>query len=241
MLAHRPTIRVTPRVEIRHRTCYRATDNSVNSVMAAFSRRQLIAGLTAIGLAPPARSALASSDRGALDPQLLRRALRAFEAHQDSLKFRDYIGIADFSAPSRSPRFHLVDMMSGQSRCLLVAHGRGSDPGHSGWVERFSNLPGSAASSQGAYLTGDIYSGKHGRSRRLVGLDPDNNNAEARAIVIHAAWYVSPDMVRQHGKLGRSEGCFAFSDADLKMVLDRLGPGRLIYADKISKGGKWPT
>jgi len=51
---------------------------------------------------------------------------------------------------------------------------------------------------------------------------------------VHAAWYVSADMVAQHGKLGRSEGCFAFSDADLKSVLDQLGPGRLIYADKIA-------
>lgn len=171
----------------------------------------------------------------ALDPALLQRALQAYERHRAQLSARDYIGIADFSAPSRAPRFHLLDMVSGQSRPLLVAHGRGSDPDHSGWVERFSNLPGSAASSQGAYLTSDIYQGKHGRSRRLIGLDPDNNNAEARAIVIHAAWYVSPDMVRQHGKLGRSEGCFAFSDVDLDAVLNRLGPGRLIYADKVHR------
>jgi hypothetical protein len=171
----------------------------------------------------------------AIDPALLRRALQAYERHRNHLSVSDYIGIADFSEPSRVPRFHLLDMVSGRSRPLLVAHGRGSDPDHSGWVERFSNLPGSAASSQGAYLTGDIYQGKHGRSRRLVGLDPDNNNAEARAIVVHAAWYVSPDMVRQHGKLGRSEGCFAFSDTDLDVVLNRLGPGRLIYADKVSR------
>lgn len=116
---------------------------------------------------------------------------------------------------------------------MLVAHGRGSDPDHSGWVERFSNEPGSAASSRGAYLTQDIYQGKHGSSRRLLGLDPQNSNAQPRAIVIHAAWYVGPQMIQDHGKLGRSEGCFAFSDNDLSMVLDRLGSGRLIYADKL--------
>ncbi len=171
----------------------------------------------------------------AIDPTLLQRALSSYERHRTRLTARDYIGIADFSVPSRAPRFHLLDMTSGKFKSLLVAHGRGSDPDHSGWVERFSNLPGSAASSQGAYLTRDIYQGKHGRSRRLVGLDPDNSNAESRAIVIHAAWYVSPDMVRQHGKLGRSEGCFAFSESDLAAVLDRLGPGRMIYADKIIK------
>ena len=167
-------------------------------------------------------------------PALLDAARRAYQQHADRLQHRDYIGIADFSAASRTPRFHILDVASGRTRSLLVAHGRGSDPDHSGWVERFSNLPGSAASSRGAYLTADIYQGKHGTSRRLIGLDRQNNNAEARAIVVHAAWYVSADMVTQHGKLGRSEGCFAFSDADLKSVLDQLGPGRLIYADKIA-------
>ena len=32
-----------------------------------------------------------------------------------------------------------------------------------------------------------------------------------RAIVIHNAWYAEADMIQLHGKLGRSEGCFAFS------------------------------
>jgi hypothetical protein len=91
-----------------------------------------------------------------------------------------------------------------------------------------------ATSSPGAYRTGDYYSGKHGRSQRLTGLDPENSNAEPRAIVIHGAWYVSDAMVRQHGKLGRSEGCFAFDETNgsLEEVLTRLGPGRLLYAGR---------
>lgn len=192
-------------------------------------------GIMALAASRASGAVRMGSSENAIDPALLQRALRAYERHGNQLSARDFIGIADFSAPSRIPRFHILDMASGKSQSLLVAHGRGSDPDHSGWVERFSNLPGSAASSQGAYLTRDTYQGKHGRSRRLVGLDPDNNNAEARAIVIHAAWYVSLDMVRQHGKLGRSEGCFAFSEDDLATVLDRLGPGRLLYADKITR------
>lgn len=154
------------------------------------------------------------------------------ERHASAIQHRDRIGIADFSQPSRTPRFFLLDLDSGKVENFLVSHGRGSDPGHSGWLERFSNLPGSAASSEGAYLTGDYYTGKHGPSQRLIGLDPSNSNAEARAIVIHGAWYVSDDMVRQHGKLGRSEGCLAFAEDRLGQILDRLGPGRLIYADK---------
>jgi hypothetical protein len=144
------------------------------------------------------------------------------------------MGVVDFAAPSRAPRFFLLDMASGRSSAVLVAHGRGSDPDHSGWVERFSNSPGSEASSAGAYLTADIYSGKHGRSRRLKGLDEENSNVESRAIVIHAAPYVGADIARSTGKLGRSEGCLAVAQADLDLVLDRLGAGRLIYVDKIS-------
>jgi hypothetical protein len=69
---------------------------------------------------------------------------------------------------------------------------------------------------------------------RLQGLDPTNSNAEARAIVVHGAPYVSPTMAREHGKLGRSEGCFAFDESILSEVLSRLGPGRLLVAGKFS-------
>lgn len=203
--------------------------------MVLLSRRAFVAAGGALALAPVPASAAIPADpvRNGVDPRLLRRALDALERHRESIRLRDAIGIADFSAPSRLPRFHILDVASGAARSFLVAHGRGSDPAHRGWVERFSNQPGSLASSQGAYATGELYDGQHGRSRRLAGLDPGNDNAAARAIVIHGAWYVGEDMVRQHGKLGRSEGCFAFAKGDLDIVLDRLGPGRLLYADKL--------
>jgi hypothetical protein len=190
------------------------------------------AAACAAGMALPIQAHAAISSQSGIRLALLHRALAAFERHSAEFSARDLIGIADFAAPSRQPRFHLLDVASGRATTLLVAHGRGSDPDHSGWVERFSNDFGSAASSEGAYRTGDTYIGKHGPSRRLAGLDPQNSNAEPRAIVIHAAWYVGPQMIREHGKLGRSEGCFAFAEADLDQVLQRLGSGRMIYAAK---------
>lgn len=195
------------------------------------SRRKFFIGGAAVALLPStlARATDTVSDSGAL---LMRKARIALERHGDAIKVRDRIGLVDFSLPSRRPRFHIVDLEQGTAETMLVAHGKGSDPRHSGWLENFSNVPGSEASSAGAYLTGDLYVGKHGRSRRLIGLDPRNDNAEARAIVIHGAWYVSPDMAGR-GKLGRSQGCFAVDEKDIGKVLDRLGPGRLIYADKI--------
>ncbi len=152
--------------------------------------------------------------------------------HQSSLLHQDRIGIADYSLHSAKERFHIVDLTNGTTQSFLVAHGKGSDLRHTGWLQEFSNVPGSEASSGGSYITSETYVGKHGTSRRLKGLDPSNNMAEPRAIVIHGAWYAEPEMVNSHGKLGRSQGCFAFSESDLPVILERLGPGRLLFADK---------
>jgi L,D-transpeptidase catalytic domain len=197
------------------------------------SRRKLLSVCTA-GLAVATMPAsFAALPNDAPPEALMIRARDALARQGGSLKHKDRIGVVDFARASHSPRFFLVDMVSGQSTCHLVAHGRGSDPAHTGFVRTFSNTPGSYASSAGAYATSDVYVGGHGRSMRLIGLDAENNNAEARAIVIHAAWYVTQNMARTTGKLGRSEGCFAVSSDSLETVLAQLGPGRLIYADKV--------
>jgi hypothetical protein len=165
-------------------------------------------------------------------PRLFPRAMAALDAHAGRIVERDRIGVVDFAQASREPRFHLVDIASGEVATHLVAHGSGSDPDRSGWVRRLSNQPDSNASSRGAYLTGPTYVGKHGRSRRLLGLDPDNDMAESRGIVIHAASYVSEAMATAQGLIGRSQGCFAFADDAIDEVLERLGPGRLLFAWK---------
>jgi hypothetical protein len=151
--------------------------------------------------------------------------------------YRDFIGIADFSLPSRAPRFHLVNLADGSVRSHLVAHGRGSDPLRTGWLKRFSNEPGSNASSAGAYKTGTPYIGAHGHSIRLEGLEPTNDNAVSRAIVVHSAWYVSDEIIGHFGMPGRSEGCFAVAASSLPEVMTTLGPGRLLYADNVSAVG----
>lgn len=167
-----------------------------------------------------------------LDPGLVRATLLALHRHHHMIWARDVIAIADFSRPSALPRFHLIDLLKGQVTTLLVAHGKGSDPDHSGYLQSFSNAVGSYATSEGTYVTGEAYDGIHGPSRRLIGLDPTDSNAEARAIVIHSAWYVGPDIVARQGRLGRSDGCFVFSTEEIGMVLTRLGRGRLIYAGR---------
>ena len=109
-------------------------------------------------------------------PELARRLLGENAGRVDN---NDSVGIIDFTQPSRVPRFHVVDMIDGSVASCLTAHGRGSDPRHTGFLERFSNDKGSNATSSGAYRTGSLYDGKYGRAMRLVGLDAENNNAEA--------------------------------------------------------------
>jgi L,D-transpeptidase catalytic domain len=203
-----------------------------------FSRRTFL-GSAVLGLASVAarpalpRVAQPAGAAGALAPALRERALAALEQHREAVPCRDYVAIADFALHSRTPRFHVLRLGDGSVRSYLVAHGRGSDPTHSGWLERFSNQPHSFATSAGAYRTDACYVGAHGRSIHLDGLDSSNSNAAARAIVVHGAWYVSAEMVGHTGMLGRSEGCFAVAESSLDEILSCLGPGRLIYADKV--------
>jgi hypothetical protein len=170
--------------------------------------------------------------RPAINPQLLARAKAALNTHR--IGPRDTMGVVDFSLPSGEPRFHLVNLIDGSVESHLVAHGRGSDPDHSGFVERFSNEFRSYASSNGTYVTDDYYHGKYGLSMKVRGLDWSNYNAEPRAIVIHNAWYAEPEMLSTHGKLGRSEGCFAMSRESQYAVMRKLAGGRMIYADKLA-------
>lgn len=214
-------------------------DGMSDTMPNQLSRRGLLGG--AVGLAaglalPGAARAAVSARPGATRPIHLAAIKAAFERLGDTVSHRDRAVLVDFAMPSSKPRLHFIDLEAGTEQTLLVAHGRGSDPAHSGWVQRFSNEPGSYASSRGAYLTDSLYTGKHGRSQRLIGLDSTNNNALPRAIVIHSAWYAEPNMIAEHGMLGRSEGCFAVGAEQLNFLLEATGPGRLLLADRFQSG-----
>ena len=209
--------------------------------MSNIGRRQFIhsAILGASLLTVPSRAAeivfLPGTGHGQAGPSplLLARAKTALATHKSQIRNHDILAIADFSKPSRDPRFYIVDLRNGHSTPYLVAHGKGSDPSHSGWVQNFSNVHGSEATSAGSYLVGETYIGQYGESRRLIGLEPQNDQAEARAIVIHPAWYVNQSMIHGQGKIGRSQGCFAFAKEDINVILERVAPGCLLYADKV--------
>lgn len=193
------------------------------------SRRQILISSACGLIAAATRPAFAAP---AIAPDLLRQALAALDRHSAQILNRDLIAVADFTLPSYLPRFHLVNVAAGRVTSHLVAHGRGSDPHDTGWLERFSNDAGSDATSAGAYRTDVFYNGAHGRSIRLSGLDPSNDNALKRKIVVHDAWYVSAGKAASHGVLGRSDGCFAVSASSLNSIMARIGPGHIIYSGK---------
>lgn len=165
--------------------------------------------------------------------RILEVARREVDRAGSALWRRDIAGVADYGLPSALPRLHFANLEAGTVRSFLVAHGRGSDPEHDGFLKWFSNEPGSLATSRGAYISYEWYVGKYGVSIRMGGLDRDNSNALQRAIVMHQAWYAAPDMLEKWGKLGRSDGCLAMAPDDFNFALTQLSGGRVIYADKL--------
>jgi len=207
-------------------------------MMAIVDRRRFIASAAAAAgtLALPARVAAQASALDARSTAILDIARREVARAGDVLWRRDVAGIADFGAHSAIPWFHFANLESGTVRSFRVAHGAGSDPEHDGWLKSFSNTNGSNATSRGAYISWEWYTGKYGTSVRLGGLDPDNSNTLDRAIVMHSADYCSQAHVDRWGRLGRSNGCFALSPEDFLDALANLSGGRLLYADKLYLG-----
>lgn len=191
-----------------------------------------------VPVTPPVAVASAPVTLGpVLDPDyLIRRplmhaALDALKRHGDRIERQDRLYIVDFQAHSSRPRLFRLDLATGKATAFRTAHGRGSDPAHTGFAQRFSNVPESNASSVGAYLTGgQAFGAKHGPNVLLDGLDPTNSEVRDRAIIVHGADYCEPAYLAANGKLGRSFGCFAVSQADLTALRPDMDAGRLLFA-----------
>ncbi|HZF10500.1 MAG TPA: murein L,D-transpeptidase catalytic domain family protein [Thermoanaerobaculia bacterium] len=181
--------------------------------------------------APTAVPALAASDLQGLSPQVLAAALDAVAcARTQGIGGReDLLTLIDYSLPSTEPRLWVLDLAHGKVLFHeIVAHGQGSGENR---ATRFSNAEGSLQTSLGLFKTGGTYEGKNGYSLKLLGLDPGiNDRAEERKIVMHGAWYVSPEQIRRYGRLGRSWGCPALSQASAHPVIDTIKGGSFVFA-----------
>jgi hypothetical protein len=211
-------------------------------LVAAVTALVLAGGLVVPGRADPETASFADRLAGTLESALLGQApaldprvlLLALEAH-DRAQERGLLGdprtltVIDYSRPSVEPRFWVFDLAA---RRLLfeerVAHGRNSGEN---FATRFSNAESSLESSLGLFVTGGVYTGKHGVSLRLEGLEPGfNDHARERAIVIHGADYVGPAAVATLGFLGRSWGCPALPRDVAPRVIERLRGGSAVFA-----------
>jgi hypothetical protein len=137
--------------------------------------------------------------------------------------------VIDYSRPSTEKRLWVFDLRA-RTRLYeeLVAHGRGSGDN---LPTSFSNQPESHQSSLGLFRTEGTYVGKNGYSLRLRGLDGGyNDQAYARAIVMHGAPYVSDEFARTQGRLGRSWGCPALREGIAREVIDTVKGRGLVFA-----------
>lgn len=158
-----------------------------------------------------------------MNSEAVRLAITGYEKLKQLGKLTNvrYLTIADFSKPSNEERFYIIDMQN-QMMLLqtLVAHGRNSGML---FANSFSNKSASFQSSLGFYITGNPYVGKHGTSLELNGVEQGiNDKAKQRAIVIHGADYVSSSFIKAQGYAGRSLGCPAVPNKEVKAIIQAI-------------------
>ena len=140
----------------------------------------------------------------------------------------DYLTICDFSQSSRQKRLYLIDIAN--KKLILntyVAHGRRSG---SEYATRFSNRPVSLQSSLGFYITENTYSGEHGLSLKLRGVEKGfNDKALRRHIVMHGADYIDENWLRRSKCMGRSYGCPAVPKNESATIINTIKNGTCLF------------
>ena len=144
------------------------------------------------------------------------------------LKNDRVLTIVDFSLPSNKKRLFVMDLKNYKLLFVTyVAHGKNSGVDFAFY---FSNEPESNKSSVGFYTTLSTYNGSHGYSLKLDGFEKGfNDKAQERDIVIHNADYVSENVIRSQGYIGRSLGCPALSPDLYKKVIEKIKNGSCLF------------
>jgi hypothetical protein len=109
-----------------------------------------------------------------------------------------------------------------------VAHGRNTGDE---FARSFSNKVGSLKSSLGFYVTENPIIGPHtGFSLMVNGVEKGiNDNAEKRAIIMHAADYATEDFIRKYGRLGRSLGCPVVPPEFNQSIIEAIKGGTCLF------------
>ncbi len=162
---------------------------------------------------------------------------------------RDVLAVVDLRLPANRPRLFMVDLKNGSVQAYRVAHGRNSDPVGYRQVVDALTMPGPvrtttgavAASNQldsnmsavGAYVAANTYDdGNWPGSLRLHGLDATNSCVFWRAIVMHQARYMTPDLAT--GQVGTSDGCLAVEEYARPTITSWIEDGGFLYVGPVS-------
>jgi len=153
--------------------------------------------------------------------------------HEGKLSNKPILTIVDFTKSSTKKRLWVVDLEKKEIlHHTYVAHGRNSGVE---FAENFSNDNKSYMSSIGFYVTQNTYSGKHGLSLKLEGLDEGfNTNALDRCIVMHGAEYANPEVIASAGRLGRSLGCPALPMEEHEDIIKTVKGNTAMYVHAAS-------
>lgn len=173
--------------------------------------------------------ALASQTQN-LNPKVLKLSLVAYQtAKEKGIPQKNILTIIDYSMPSSERRLWVIDLS--KHKVVMnthVAHGKNSGDAK---TTSFSNQPNSLKSSFGVFVTDEMYSGNHGSSLRIQGLERGvNDNVYRRNVVFHGAAYVSDAVAKARGKLGRSWGCMAVSQKVINPLINTIKGKSLVFA-----------
>jgi len=205
----------------------KAADTARTQSIPAAPKSKVVAALESFqGIVRPLSSSHALEDAF--------RSYFAYKATHPNEVRKPYLYFVDYGLPANTARGYVFNMDSFKivDGPFMVAHGRGSSSSKYGVPTRFSNTPGSAATSLGLYVAQELYSfhGKTaGRAYGSVGLrlqgvsEGYNDNARARKVVAHGAPYVT-----SRGA-GRSEGCPAMEPARARKLLPELANGGMVF------------
>ncbi len=169
-------------------------------------------------------------DEYGLSQEAFEEAWKGYQhlVDRNMLTRTDLMTICDFSLSSRKKRFFTIDI--NRQKLIIhtyVAHGKNSGEE---FARYFSNEPESLQSSLGFYLTAGTYTGSHGLSLQLKGLEKGfNDNALERNIVIHGAAYVDAARARSGLPMGRSWGCPALPISESTAVINKLKNGTCFF------------
>lgn len=171
-----------------------------------------------------------SQEASNLNPKVLKLSLVAYlNARKKGMDDKKVLTIVDYSKPSADRRLWVIDLNS--DKVLFntwVAHGKNSGEAD---ATSFSNKESSLKSSLGVYETVEPYTGHDGYSLRVRGLDPGfNDNAYDRAVVFHGAAYVSAEVAKDRGMLGRSWGCMAVPKDTIAPLINTIKDDTIVVA-----------